>query len=234
MFWNKLWPLRRPPRKRTAPPIELPDFWLGLTRKTLSGQVLDYCRQPGHSWVRNAYNAHFGSLGAAVSDGGNNFGAGYMTARRMTGQIAYTAGRSFVIGNTTLPAYNCMISSVASSAYGVLLGSGDTAWDIDDYKLDTLIEHGAGAGQLSYSTMSTPTMDYTSKIWTVSFERSFSNFSGASVFVKEVALADYCNMCGISTFFMLARDVLASALEVEDESILTVEFEISKDFSAID
>jgi hypothetical protein len=74
------------------------------------------------------------------------------------------------------------------SAYGIQVGSNATAVVITDYKLNTQIAHGVGAGELKYgaqaylSNLSSGTNRF------VRISRPFYNDSGGDVTIREIGL----------------------------------------------
>lgn len=105
--------------------------------------------------------------------------------------------------------------------FGIRVGTGDTPVSSTDVDLDTLIENGVGAGQLSY----------TAQTWIDTVEsggnvdstwiRSFSNGSGGTIVVAEIGMsiilagAYYC---------LILRDVLTSTVSVSNGEVLIVEY----------
>lgn len=113
-------------------------------------------------------------------------------------------------------------SPVGIVAYGPVVGSGTAAEAPTDYKLDTLITHGAGAGQLSYAatTVSPATID-ASDIY-VDIIREFTNNGAGIRVIEEIGLHAI-----IQTFeFLLIRDVLASPLVVPELATVELTYRI--------
>ena len=99
----------------------------------------------------------------------------------------------WVLGNAPSPIkpYANTFEVIADSgddAKGIQLGSGTTAPAIDNYKLETKIEHGATAGKLSYGTcdISEPATFGNSRQFSVS--RTFTNNTASSITINEVGL----------------------------------------------
>lgn len=200
-----------------------------------AGEILHRHDEIGHSWTRNGWNAFFGMNTDAIGDGLDTFGAGYMSAKRTSGVISdssYVPRRA----NGT-PTTAGFINEAGSNDHGIIVGTGDTAFSPEDYRLASMIAHGAGAGQLYSQIMNASITSYNAgtKIWTTSIARLFENQSGDSVVVKEVGLVwkGYC-FDGSANSFLLARDVLEVPVVVPHGSVLSITYELSKDFSAID
>ena len=81
-----------------------------------------------------------------------------------------------------------MIADSGDDMFGIQLGSGATAPAIDDYKLETKIEHGTDPTQLSYGTcdISEPATFGNSRQFSVS--RTFTNNTVSSITINEVGL----------------------------------------------
>lgn len=213
---DKLWErLGRASRGLGLP--TLPKFTVG-TRVEKDGVVLCERKEEGHSWTRNAWNAFFASMSHCVSSGSDNFGSGYMTVKRNTGAVNY--------GNYT---------SVPNSLW-VVVGTGDSAFSVEDYWLAAEIADGFGAGQLSRQDMVYNTSTYNAGVWTKEISRVFVNNSGDTIIVKEAGLYEQASIFYAATTypFLFARDVLSSSVPVVAAAVLTVTYALSMDFSSID
>jgi hypothetical protein len=202
-----------------------------------SGRVIADTREPAivyedysRSWTRNAYNMlTMQMLGLAFNSLGTTFGAGYTTMKRVASNVQSTAypGRLSVIGD--------VVGAVGDATYGIVVGTGTAAEDFDGYTLQTIVAHGNGAGQLSYTAQDATTAAYdagTKKI-TATHARYCNNNSGGSIGINEVALywlitnATASGSPYYSTYpFMMARDKLGSAVDVADTAQLKVTYTI--------
>jgi hypothetical protein len=109
---------------------------------------------------------------------------------------------------------------------GPVVGSGTTAVTIDDYKLDTQITKGAGAGQLGHEVTQVdadPTI--TGPLAHYDVTRIFPNTSGDTVTVKEIGL--YTRATNTPFYFCIVRDVLPASVDVPDGGSITVTYTIS-------
>jgi len=100
---------------------------------------------------------------------------------------------------------------------GIVVGTSNLAWTIEQYKLDAKISHGNGSGQLLYGVSSVDDLAPMTNGYRIFTSRVFNNNSGASVIVKEVGLYAYPNV-------MFARDVLTVPVEVQNLQSLTVRY----------
>jgi hypothetical protein len=116
---------------------------------------------------------------------------------------------------------------------GIAVGTGVTAPDISDYKIETLIGHGVGVGQFQYSagTFGAPASDATQSQFTIT--RNFANASGGDITVNEVGLfvkmlspRNNVSLDGSGTVFfcLTIHDVIAGGVLVANGETLTVNY----------
>jgi len=118
-------------------------------------------------------------------------------------------------------------AAIGVTTRGILVGTGSTAPTVDDYKMETQIGHGTGAGQLQYSAVAfgAPASDATTSQFTVT--RDFANGSGGAVTVREIGLA--VRVYTYSTYgwdILIIRDVIAGGISVPNGQTLTVNYRI--------
>jgi len=131
--------------------------------------------------------------------------------------VTKTDGTSGGIGTLN---YNLLISGgYGTDTYGIVVGSSNLAWTIEQNKLDSKISHGNGSGQLLYGNTTVDDVSQITNGYRIFVSRVFTNNSGASVIVKEVGIYNYNNV-------MFARDVLTSPVEVQNLQSLTVRYSI--------
>jgi hypothetical protein len=107
--------------------------------------------------------------------------------------------------------------------FGTVVGSGSTAVAPSDYALETLIDHGSGAGELNYGVQ-----QGTVGVTTVGTEtyfilqRLFTNNSGSPIDINEFGIygGDSVNQC------MFLRDTMAT-VTLEDAETLNVQIKFS-------
>lgn len=117
------------------------------------------------------------------------------------------------------------VTAAGSLARGIVVGTGSTAVVATDFNLETLVAEGSGSGQLNYSAEAVPS-NVTSSSTTASltFTRTASNNSGASITVREIGLR--CFFTQGSNTFQIIRDVLPSAEVVGVGQVLSVTYTI--------
>lgn len=111
---------------------------------------------------------------------------------------------------------------LANEWYGPIVGSGVGAEAPTDYKLDTPIAHGGGAGELSYpaGSIGALTIDGASVYFDVI--RALTNLSGGDVTVREVGLTSATQ----GWYFLLIRDVIPTPIVIPNNGILTLTYRI--------
>lgn len=113
---------------------------------------------------------------------------------------------------------------VGNNLYGIVVGTnaGSTPEDNENYKLDTQILHGAGAGQLTHNACTWDAPAIVGVNVECEGKRSFTNNSGATVTVKEVGVYA-CGSIDVGTkrYHCIIRDVVADK-DVPDLCSLTV------------
>lgn len=109
-------------------------------------------------------------------------------------------------------------AAVNEDAYGVVIGTGDTAADNEDYKLETKIAEGTGAGQMTHGQSVVEDTGEVGANVDLDIVRIFTNFSGATITVKEAGIYVYSN----THHHCIVRDVLPAAIDVVDKCSLTI------------
>jgi len=208
-----------------------PEIMIGLRVHDRNGLLIFDDIQRGHSWTRNFYNMLFAFASRPVG-AGTTFGAGYLATKNVPGSVGCTLSINFPSGR----AITIVPGDVSSSAYGLLVGTSDTAFSVDQFALQAPIVQGVGAGQFSYAAGVADAGAYTAgtKTWKTTLYRVMNNNSGGSVTVKEVALYAFETWISAPSITMFERSVLSPTVAVANGAQLTVTYEISMDFSAID
>lgn len=111
--------------------------------------------------------------------------------------------------------------------FGIIVGTGTTAPDIDDYHIETKIPHGTGVGppvELQYSavTFGAPASNATTSQFTIT--RDFANGSGVAATVNEIGLYVKAFRYNVTYYFMTIRDVIGEGISVPTGQTLTVNY----------
>jgi hypothetical protein len=221
--------------------IPIPMMYLEMEVKMPDGSIVHHHKQRSHTWVRNAYNHLFSQL-AGRSAVDSTFGAGLLSIKDTGGTVRYSDLSGIAFSNQTINStqvrwelptatYNYgYMSPATSDDYGIVVGSGTTAYDFEQYKLTTLIVNGTGAGQLSYaeSEANTDSYDVPSKTFTVTLVRYMNNNSGGNVDVNEVGLyARGTALYGVYNDWCQSRDLLASTITIPTTGQLKTQYTIA-------
>jgi len=169
-----------------------------------------YCKSLLHNFLANLYE-HFANFVGADFD---------------LPEAPYTAINSLidVNGNSLLlSATRFHLHAAAGNVdYGMVVGTGTNAPLPNDFKLQTKILEGVGAGQLNYKLQSglIGTRVVGNKT-TFVLERLFTNNSGAAINVTEAGIQTTDKNTG-TTFFLMMRDTF-TAVNVPNTSNLVIQ-----------
>jgi len=112
-------------------------------------------------------------------------------------------------------------SAVNDDTSGIALGSGNTAWVVDDYTPETLILQGTASGKLVYSATPSPIISYAGGVWTVLGRRVFDNFNADAntITVKEVVqFAPFWSIAATLYQYIDERTVLVTPKDIPYKS----------------
>jgi hypothetical protein len=217
-------------RELKVPPP--PEIMIGLKVHDKNGILTFDDIQRGHSWNRNFWNTIWGCAADGVGDSAGIFGAGNMSGRQVSGTIAALNSQTASHNNNVGGNYG-MSGAATIITGGIVIGTGDTAFDIDQYSLAAQIANAT----MAHVAMAAFSQSYTAltKTWKRTLVRIFNNNSGSSVTVKETGIYSSATFAfGTTTSVMLERSVLSPTVAVANGAQLTVTYEISMDFSSID
>ncbi len=205
-----------------------PEIMIGLRVHDKNGVLVFDDIQRGHSWTRNFYNLLFG-FATGSPGAGASFGAGYMVVKNKN------AGLWGVNPQSSNYATHFWTGGLANVNRGICVGTSATAFSVEQNALIALIATGNGAGQFAYQLEIAAAPGYTAgtKTWKHTRYRIFNNNSGGSITVAETGLAME-NSWVTTSAWLTERSVLSPTVAVANGAQLTVTYEISMDFSAID
>ena len=132
--------------------------------------------------------------------------------------------------NSGEASYFLNVNAPANDAnYGIRVGSGSTYPTPNDYNLESPIANGTGSGQLLHGAVTVETVTINGTTTSFRIIRTFSNSSGATVTVREIGLSIKTFRYPSAAYFyvLIARDVLASAVDVPNGATLTVRYILS-------
>lgn len=103
---------------------------------------------------------------------------------------------------------------------GLVIGTGATAVDIADFKLETKIAHGTAATQIKYEAVVFEAFAVVGSTASFVVKRRFENASGATITVSEAGIYIFDSVY----YFLGARDVLATPQDVLNGQILELKY----------
>lgn len=212
--------------------IPTPEMFWGFKVEKIDGEVLHEHDERGHSWVRNAYNLLISQM-CAIGTGDTTFGEGLISAKTTTAVIK--GGGSYknpltVSGLSQPETSGCgFCGGIGDDSIGIVIGKGLTPFNFEQYRLDSIIPNGGGAGQFAYQSFNPIIKEYNvgSKIYKVTHSRVFNNNSSSSITVTEVGI--YNKMVNEYNT-LVTRDVLTTPIVVPPASKLTISYNISVAF----
>jgi len=111
-------------------------------------------------------------------------------------------------------------------SYGIIVGSGTTTVNLNQYALASKIAHGTGSGQLDYNPTSLDDFGVDTSVsppvYRFRLVRSFINASGVAVTINEVGVAVRYRRDTDDFKFLIARDVLPISYTVPAGGSATV------------
>lgn len=215
--------------------IPAPQATLEMQVTMPDGAVVHHHKQRSHSWTRNAYTLMFCQL-CAVNIVDNTYVSGKVCVKNTVGTAnsyanpfttGYVTGTSYIFSQASEGGgYRC---PAGSAAYGIVVGTDDTAESFQDYVLIAPIANGNGAGQMAFSAQELYVVTWTPGTLTMSTDhvRYINNNSGGLITVKEVALYQRCNVSSSPYYYCQSRDVLGAPVDVPDMGQLKVTYVIS-------
>lgn len=220
-------------------------FMWKIKNRDGDGNLLHDFEFYSRTWHRNAYNYLASQMMSKNGDGSSFIGgeisitntAGlHQTGARGIG-IGYLPSGSSSIPNSTNenPGGAGFLGASGVDTQGIVVGSGTTAENFDDFALDVQINDGTGTGQLSHVEQEAIAENYVggTLTYTVTHRRFFNNNSGGNIDVNEVGIyAQGRAGNGSGVLFMVVRDVLGSTVTVPDTGQLDASYDISLVFLA--
>lgn len=110
---------------------------------------------------------------------------------------------------------------------GVMLGTGNTTVSLSDYKLQTIIPHGTGAGQLERINHTLGAVSGSNPIRTFYLNKEYMNTGGGLITVREAGV--YVFTTSPNRFYCIVRDVLVAPVNLNtgDGAVATYTFRIT-------
>ena len=138
-----------------------------------------------------------------------------------------TDGNAIAYGMTgTAYAYSffSVFSADNNAGYGIVAGTGTTPPTNADYKLQTQIAHGVGAGQLDYGTHSLTVAQVVGSNVDLVISRTMYNGSGATITISEIGVYEYgSHPAGGNKTAMLIRDII-TPVDIENGETVSIQY----------
>jgi len=182
--------------------LHTPEAYIEVEVRDKDGNIIHYHRQKARTWVKNFFNLLWYGF------------------KNMQATLQKQDGSTTTTGTVTFYTVMSVMATSGDANYGILVGMGTKTWSFDDYKLDNKIAHGTSIGQLQYGAVSIEDMVVESNRIYFRIVRTFTNVSGSSITVSEVALATYLS----SSYPVIARDLLNPPVTVPNQATLTVRY----------
>lgn len=133
------------------------------------------------------------------------------------------AGMGPIYVSGSYPIYQTAVKApINVSTYGIQIGTGDTAEDNEDYKLDTQLTEGVGAGNITHGAVVLDTVAVVGANVDMDINRAFTNATGSAIVVKEAGIVLMNQPYPGQYFHLIIRDVLPASVEVPDKCSLAV------------
>lgn len=204
--------------------IPPPKAFLTLEVLKENGEIKERLTTLSKSWVRNAYNQLTQQmLGLRAADFGTGvYGAGGLEFKNTAG-TSDSSSRNFLLYPN-----EGLVGVLNSSAYGVVIGTGNTAESFEDHVLDTQCTHGTGVDQFTHLAGNlTGLWNVATKKWTAVASRYFQNDSAATIVVAETGI--YLRTV-FSAYYLITRDVLSPTVSVAVGESIKVDYTIENTY----
>jgi hypothetical protein len=112
-------------------------------------------------------------------------------------------------------------AAIGDLTRGIIVGTGSTVVGNDDYKIETLIAHGSGAGQLFYDAVAFLPLSVSGNTITIGIARMMSNNGASPVPVNEIAL-----YASGAISIMILRDLVGSSVILNPGESMLVAYKL--------
>jgi len=130
----------------------------------------------------------------------------------------------YVVSSPAMWGFTAVFAADDNDDYGIVVGTGTTPPTNVDYKLETQIAHGTGAGELDYGTHSFTTPQVVGSNVDMVISRTFYNGSGAKVTISEIGVYEYSARPHYGTdSACIIRDVI-TPVDVENGETVSVQY----------
>jgi len=214
--------------------IPIPQAFLEIEVKMPDGKILTHFKQRAHSWVRNAYNLLLSEMACKDLDSGvGAYGPGELSIKDTAAGVQRGSRGAIISAGSGAFSFEGAGQNYRANAgiatHGIQVGSDNTVFSFEDYKLVVPIIEGTGAQQLSHAAMAAPTKSYGALTWAITWMRFFNNntLAATDVLVKEVGLITAGYIVSAPINWLNSRDVLGATVTIPSTGQLKVTYAIS-------
>jgi hypothetical protein len=205
--------------------------WIDIEVRDREGRVVQKGRHKMHSFNNNFLIALLAMLSskAPSSPSGSMATTGSVTGDSGSATTMY--GERYAFGYSFDASPLALNAPAGTDSFGILVGSGTTAFNLTQYSLASKISNGTSAGQLSYGQSSVTNLGVNTTVsppvYQIQIVRPFSNVTSSAITINEVGLEarNYYNFSTSSNSdvtFLIARDVLSTSYSVPPNGSATV------------
>lgn len=209
---------------------KMPKLHLHL-QVTKDGEVISDSYQIGHSWTKNAYNYYNATMMDCCF-------TSTLPMQKTSGLVLHDGATQFVnrcyaYSQPTFYGYGYYNNTTEDVNFGIVCGSGSTAFNIEDYRMETPILSGNTSGKLYAQAQTAPVTSFSGdpdNTVNTLHSRVFNNNSGGTIAVNEVGIIYKSWIYTANTssqYYLFSRDVLESTVNVLDGAQLTVTVSIT-------
>jgi hypothetical protein len=141
---------------------------------------------------------------------------------------SYISGGAFrYFSNSGIPTYSNRANDTnfQHSGAGIYVGTGTGSVTTKDMWLENEIQNGTTAEKLTYGTATITQDTYDGTTCQVTFTRTFANNSGGTIVINEVGLALYSSTEPGLYRQLMARDVVAGGIPINNGKTLTLTYQ---------
>jgi len=203
-------------------PYEPLKGWIDIEVRDREGKVVQKGRHKMHSFTNNFLAVLLTMLSSA---GGATSTTGSVTGDSGSATTIYgsliSGGNGF--GGTPI----ALNAPAGTDSFGILVGSGTTAFSLTQFSLATKISNGTGSGQMSYGISSVTDLGVNTSVsppvYQIQIVRAFSNLTSSAITINEVGLeAKNYWAATVNVNFLIARDILSTSYSVPPNGSATV------------
>jgi hypothetical protein len=195
--------------------IPFTELVMGVSLICKDGTRKPVMERHSRSLVRNFYSRHQFHISGANNSSGYTDGG--LQAKDVDGVIRELDVMFCQKSMENNPYPHAFAAGAGVATQGIQIGTGNTAESFDDFKIETLIEHGLTSGKMGYlTTAHTFGWHAGGNYYCKNFERVMDNDSGGTINVTESTIVWRSSQ---SRNFLMSRDVFSAVAILHNEGI---------------